>query len=523
MKKFKTYIIAALGSMLIYSCNDALDITQAGEAYDEQAFNTSADLAKFLEGSVYSSADIMNQIKYTSLFTDELKIGPANAGQDQGTFRYLITPNDPFVEGIWGGQYLLINRVNQLIDKSSQITPLTPADIASYNNTLAEARVLRAFAYLNLMTYYSTDMKNDNALGVILSDKIYPFETKLPRVNNGAIWSFVESDLAFADTNLAPPGSHPASYFVSKNFVNALRARMYLYRGNYPLAKQYATAVLNTNGLVLTPATPIPAGTPSYANPTQGPPLVPIESASWAYRFYTQTTTPSPYRQMLFDNIVGENIFKLSRPSVGGTGGNIANLWTTNTTSITGSPWWVTGVNLVAAYQNTPNDLRRWAYTDPTSATATNTYVIDKYPGKNNTVLKNDIKVIRLSEIYFILAECAVEENNFAAAANYIRSVRSARRWDGVQATLPNYTTKALAYQDILRERRVELAFEGHRLIDLKRLGAIAGVSISRNAGDDVISTPLTLSITDYRWTLPIPVSELNGNPQLLGQQNPGY
>ena len=88
---------------------------------------------------------------------------------------------------------------------------------------------------------------------------------------------------------------------------------------------------------------------------------------------------------------------------------------------------------------------------------------------------------------------------------------------------MPNYTTKAIAYQDILKERRVELAFEGHRLIDLKRLGSIAGVSIDRNAGDDVISTPLTLSITDYRWTLPIPVSELNGNPQLAGQQNPGY
>jgi hypothetical protein len=505
MKNFKTYIIAALGSMLIYSCNDAIDITQAGEAYDEQAFNTPADLEKFLVGSVYSSADIMNQIKYTSLFTDELKIGPANAGQDQSTFRYLITPNDPFVEGIWSGQYSLINRVNQLIEKSALITPVTAGDVTSYNNTLAEARVLRAYAYLNLMTYYSTDMKNDNALGVILSDKVYPFETKLPRVNNGAIWSFVESDLAFAETNLNPPANHPASYFISKNFVNALRARMYLYRGNYALAKQYATAVLGTPGLVLTPAIPINNTTPSYTNTA----------------FYGQTTTTSPYRQMLFDNIVGENIFKLSRPSVGGTGGNIANLWTTNTTALSGSPWWVTGLNLYSAYQNMSNDVRRWAYTDPTSSPSTNTYVIDKYPGKNNTALKNDIKVIRLSEIYFILAECAVEENNFTAAANYIRSVRTARKWDGATATLPVYTSKALAYQDILRERRVELALEGHRLIDLKRLGAIAGVSISRNAGDDVITTPLTLSITDYRWTLPIPVSELNGNPTIV--QNPGY
>ncbi|NIF05465.1 RagB/SusD family nutrient uptake outer membrane protein [Chryseobacterium sp. Tr-659] len=508
MKKVKKYILVAAASLLVYSCNDALDIRQAGEAQDQQAFQTASDLEKFLVGSVYTSADITSQIKFSSLFTDELKVGPANAGQDQSTFRFVIIPNDPFVEGIWSGQYLLINRVNQLIDKSALITPASTTDVALYNNTLAEARVLRAFAYLNLMTYYSTDLKNDNALGVILADKIYPFETKLPRVKNSDIWNFVEADLAYADTNLnaTAAANHPAPYFINKNVVSALRARMYLYRGNYTLAKQYAQAAVTGSGLALTLAAPIPTGT--------------VGSTAWNNTFYTQSTTPSPYRKMLFDDIIGENIFKLSRPSVG-LGGNIAGMYTTNNTSISGSPWWVTGINLYNTYGYTSNDIRKYAYVDPTSDATKQNYVIDKYPGKNATPLKNDIKIFRISEMYLILAECAVRANDLPTAASYVKQIRDARKWTGT-TTLPTYGTAAAAFVDILRERRIELSFEGHRFIDLKRLGAEAGVSIDRNATDDFLTgTPLTLSLTDYRWTLPIPSSELNGNPGIA--QNPGY
>lgn len=508
MKNLKKYIIIAAASILTYSCNDALDIQQPGQPDDTQAFKTAADLEKFLVGSVYASVDNTSQIKYSSLFTDELKVGPSNAGQDQSTFRFIITPDDPFVEGIWGGQYLIINRVNQLIDKSALITPTSTADIALFNNTMAEARVLRAFAYLNLMTYYSTNMKDGNALGVILADKIYPLETQLPRVKNSDIWNFVEADLAFADTNLntsAP--THVAPYFVNKNVVNALRARMYLYRGNYTLAKQYAQNAITNSGLSLTLGKPIPTGT--------------VGSAAWNTAFYGQTTTPTPYRKMWFDDIIGENIFSLSRPSVGGTGGNIANMYTTNNTTINGAPLWVTGLNLFANYTYTPSDIRRYAFVDPTSSASAGNYIIDKYPGKNNTPLKNDVKVFRLSEMYFILAECAAQTNDLTTAATYIKQVRDARMYTGT-AVLPLYNTKADALKDILRERRVELAFEGHRYADLKRLGADAGVSIDRNASDDFLTgTPLTLSLTDHRWTLPIPASEINGNPGI--QQNPGY
>jgi hypothetical protein len=88
---------------------------------------------------------------------------------------------------------------------------------------------------------------------------------------------------------------------------------------------------------------------------------------------------------------------------------------------------------------------------------------------------------------------------------------------------LPVYANAQAAWADILLERRKELAFEGHRYLDIKRLAALAGnQGITRdNTDDDILDQPLTLPLSDYRWTLPIPQLEVAGNVSI--QQNPGY
>jgi hypothetical protein len=70
-----------------------------------------------------------------------------------------------------------------------------------------------------------------------------------------------------------------------------------------------------------------------------------------------------------------------------------------------------------------------------------------------------------------------------------------------------------------LKERRVELALEGHRYLDLRDLLA-ANVSMDRNATDDVIAIE-NLPNGDYRYTLPIPIKEMSANPNI--KQNDGY
>lgn len=505
MKKFRNIAIAIATTVAVVSCNDAIDVVQDGEIYPTEALTSVANMENYLNGAIYGSLDNQDAIKHTSLFTDELRIGPANSGQDLSNFRWIITPNNGYASGIWGSNYTTINRINTLVSTAQSITP-APADVARYNSALAEARGLRALSYLNLMTYFSTDTKNESALGVLLSLEPIAVGQTLPRVANGAIWAAVEADLNFAYTNIGGNPLHAAPLFLGKAGISAIRARMYLYRGNYVLAKQHAQQAITDSGLAMTVATPVPGGVPG--------------STAWNNTFYTIAGGTSPYRQMWADTNNGENIFKLSRPNTVVTG--IAQLYTTNTTSLSGSPLWATGLNLFANYSNTPNDIRRYAFVDPSSAGSD--FIIDKYPGKTSTPLRNDIKLLRITEMQLILAECAAmgSPTDLATAATIVRNVRQARAFAGTVA-LPVYATSADAARDILRERRVEFAFEGHRFIDLKRLGAAAAVSIDRNTNDDKIITtsPTTLSLSDYRWTLPIPASEINGNPTIV--QNPGY
>ncbi|HXB06281.1 MAG TPA: RagB/SusD family nutrient uptake outer membrane protein, partial [Puia sp.] len=76
--------------------------------------------------------------------------------------------------------------------------------------------------------------------------------------------------------------------------------------------------------------------------------------------------------------------------------------------------------------------------------------------------------------------------------------------------------TGALVLEDILIERRKELAFEGNRLWDLVRLGRTFTKWSSQ--------TPLkTISVAPGNQFLvwPVPLAELNANPGI--GQNPGY
>jgi hypothetical protein len=79
---------------------------------------------------------------------------------------------------------------------------------------------------------------------------------------------------------------------------------------------------------------------------------------------------------------------------------------------------------------------------------------------------------------------------------------------------LPAFTglTGSALYEEILNQRRIEFAFEGHRFWDLKRLGR------------DIVKAPHSpnvLPIFDTRILAPIPQREIDGNKNLV--QNPGY
>ncbi|OED41956.1 hypothetical protein AB832_03150 [Flavobacteriaceae bacterium (ex Bugula neritina AB1)] len=146
--------------------------------------------------------------------------------------------------------------------------------------------------------------------------------------------------------------------------------------------------------------------------------------------------------------------------------------------------------------------------------------VVFKYPGKAGTTLVNDLKIFRSSEMLLIKAEALAATNDLTGAAALIQQLRVARNSD---PALPVYANQTEAFGDIMDERRVELVFEGHRWLDLKRLGTRANRSMERDPRDCELTNQCALANSDHRYTLPIPRAETDINPEIKNQQNPGY
>jgi len=99
------------------------------------------------------------------------------------------------------------------------------------------------------------------------------------------------------------------------------------------------------------------------------------------------------------------------------------------------------------------------------------------------------------------------QETSATAAINSFQKVRDRA---GLTETVTTITK-----QDLLDERRVELAFENHRFFDLVRFGAAQEVLSAFSSMNDY-----SFSATDL--LLPIPQREINLSNGIM-QQNPGY
>jgi hypothetical protein len=112
--------------------------------------------------------------------------------------------------------------------------------------------------------------------------------------------------------------------------------------------------------------------------------------------------------------------------------------------------------------------------------------------------------------MYLIAAEASLpaDETSAKTYVNYITSRRNASAITSTGAQL---------FEDIINERRKELAFEGDRYLDLMRLKR--DVVRSNNYPSSARNIPYSNS----RRILPIPQAEIDANPAIKGQQNPGY
>ena len=498
MKLFKNiYALSLLAIFTVASCNDAIDIDQPGRLGADQAFATVNDLQLGLLG-VYNGFDHSSEIQFNALFTDELSIGFDSGGQGigNGTYGFVLNPGSAISSALWNRYYGTLININLLLEAAAAITP-DAADQDQYDDIVAQARALRAYAHFQLLAYYSPDLTDDSAPGVIAVDFVPAVTDQLPRNTTGEVFAAILADLSAAAPNLADATN---ATFISQAFVTALQARIALYRRDYTTADGLAASLLSSFDLA----------------------------------------DRAGYVDAFTDNGTDDIIFKLERTindtydRQGATGSANAGGWAGANfafvnASIDGSPYFEAGRSLFNLFDT--NDIRFDVCFHPTSlinpdyATdadprTTDILVIGKYTGSEGQPLMNDLKIFRVSEMQLIRVEAAIASGNLAGAATLMKELRDAR-YDVAQP-LPSYASAQAAYNDLLNERRKEFAFEGHRWLDLKRLGADAGQNVQRDPIDCAINGACTLSSTDFRMqALPIPLVELNANENI--SQNAGY
>ncbi len=489
MKKIN-FILFALIVSLFSSCEDAIDIVQPGELTPEVAFQTVGDLQLGLNG-VYASIAGENPIAFSTVFTDEVAIGFANGGQglNGGEYVFNLNTGSGDAAAIWLSNYALINRANRVIAGAANITP-SAADESAYKNILAQAHILRAWGHFVLLSHFSTDLTSDSALGVIKVDFVPETTQQLPRNTNGEVFALINSDLNFV-SSLTTNAANTSRTFVSTDFVKAFRARMAAYRGDYATAATFADQLIASYPLTPRSVDVATEATSSYLN------------------IWTDVAIPTQ----------NEVIFKLERVQ----GNRLINaIWSSVNSTITGSPFYEMSTSLYNLLNN-PNDIRRRAFLSPTSEPANNRLVIGKYPGSGGIVQLNDVKIFRTPEMYFIKAEAFASAGNFLGVAAQLQAVTNARFVAGTAPVIATPANAQAAFAEILKQRRIELCFEGHRYLDLKRLGVKAGVTIDRAPEDCSIFNACSIPNTDYRFTMPIPGTETGANSAIKAQQNPGY
>jgi starch-binding outer membrane protein, SusD/RagB family len=399
------------------------------------------------------------------LMADNVYIATVNSNRFINEFNYVFNNNFGQSLNTWTEAYVAILRANNIIN-----SPL--AANANVNQMKGEAHAIRALMYFYLVNLYGKPFTVDAAsLGVPIV-LTYDPAAKPERKKVSDAYQQIDADLSAA-FNLITSTTKNSSY-VTKYVVRALQAKVALYKGDWAAAKTAALDVVNNGGYTLVPAA--------------------------SYVAYWTNAAPITNKQ--------ETIFEVSFDGISNAGINsLAYFY-----DPTGYGDAICADDLYNQYSAT--DIRRTLIVPGVRGTQ-NVKIVNKYRNNTNNADKDEVKVIRYAEVLLILAEAQArtsEEANALIRLNQVAIIRD--------PSFAGYSsTGAALINDIISERRKELAFEGDRYFDLARRNAdVVRVNLNSNYP---ASTPLTLPASSNKRIWPIHQTELDANRNI--QQNPGY
>ncbi len=492
MNSVKKYLLAGACILGLSSCNKYLDVQPTDKLLDRQVFDSKSSIEKALNGI------------YINLVAEELYGGNLTATtvdvmaqyynlpgnhRFRSASRYIYTDGSYFqsdIGNIWGAAYTLLLNINQFTQSMEGVSD----DVLTHQEKqlmLGEAYGLRAFVAFDLLRFFGPVYSVDSTTSLIPyptlpETKQSPFipandfidkalkdckeaESLLqndPIIQYG-VQQFDQTDLS---VNFFRARNRRMNYYA----VKALMARIYLYRGDKENALKSAQSIISAvaGKFTWTPETATRSG---IANPDR------IFSAEVIFG------PENPLRDQLFQHyFAASNIL---------------------TSSITSSTTLLAPLSnrLAEIYEDQENDYRlrsSWAI-DRTSNY--NFKVFTKYAPltADNAGVYADFRniqpLMRITELYYIAAECTADKQQ---AAYYLNEVRANR------GLLTPLTAADDISTEITKEYRKEFWGEGQLFFYYKRKkfaaidnGSASNGSVAMNPDKYVV--PLPITETQYR------------------------
>lgn len=502
-----------VGSFMV-SCSDFLDEVPKNDLTEANAFTTYRD-AEALINACYDGIQQSHDEYYTwyNTILSDCYADNAYAGGDDVDIINVglnnVTPRNAVVMKAWKQLYGGILRANVAlrnipnIDDGKLEEEALPG-VSVREEMLAEARALRALHYFNLVRSFG------EVPLVTTTGSLAPEDVQLPRCKTvDEVYALIREDLDYAVERLPERRNTEAATrgLASKGMCNALYARLYAIMGaphevDWKMVKHYCDAVIES----------------------------PVYGLVDRYEF-------------LFDDSHRNNVETILavQYKVNSTESNYVPLLLLppSMTNETWRKYLIPSQDLLKAYEDAGDEVRK-------ASTVVwediNNLWFDEYYAVNNNGKWETreipfafkmrginrvgwdcgdlIYMMRLADFVLLRAE-AVNELEGAAAACADPLLQKIRERAGLVPF--NTESKEEMRELLLKERRLELAYEGERFFDLKRHGKAVSVLGEKSWSAVVNGTRQNVSghFSDYQLLFPIPQDERDRNPNL--GQNPGY
>lgn len=497
MKKY-IYLIVLLVVITATACKKVLTTTPRQSITPDVALTSSAGVSSLLN-SIYTSFGASNNYGLSRILLPEvLADNVINTTTNNNSYRTQEANQPGSTYGDWSNNYNIIFRTNLVVDAVDNGI-LQGASDTQKANFKGEALFFRALAYFQLaisFSYIPGNEVNNWKLGVpiMLKPTKSLTEVEFPARNtNVEVYTQIKTDLNNA-IGLLTNNTRNSKAYVSRAAAQALLSRVSLYTLDLDATIANSTAVLNT--------TSINGSATSVAQ--TGADLVTM------WRTYKEKS---------------ESIWQISKNTQDNLGTGSIQAWFSiyprpvNSGS-TGNPTRVSFADLrvapalLALFNAT--DIRRTQLIEGpyTKSGQSGLYFSNKYSGTGGVNGLDDIVVFRTSEILLNRAEAYARKGDAASVLNAIADVNVIRTRAGLTA-LATSTTAAAVLTEVLLQRRLELAFEGHRWYDLVRTQS----TITKDPAGLYQTGPV--DYTDRRILAQIPIAQVDVNKNLV--QNPGY